>query len=158
MGKEEILSYVMNSPENTNPNVLGSMLDGMGGNNLNRIQLVTGTADNPWGTIDTSALFTAMSNKEATVYAHLSIQQNTRDAILTIIPEETEGWFAFDSTTMQLNSSTASVSVYSIGWDLNGELSYCDYVSGDGNYTDMMSYANQILTEFTIVWHPLSSQ
>ena len=31
MGKEEILSYVMNSPENTNPNVLGSMLDSLGG-------------------------------------------------------------------------------------------------------------------------------
>ena len=29
MGKEEILNYVMNSPENTNPNVLGSMLDGV---------------------------------------------------------------------------------------------------------------------------------
>lgn len=31
MSKEEILNYVMNSPENTNPNVLGNMLDSLGG-------------------------------------------------------------------------------------------------------------------------------
>jgi len=31
MDKNTILNYVMNSPENTNPNVLGSMLNGMGG-------------------------------------------------------------------------------------------------------------------------------
>jgi len=29
MSKEEIINYVMNSPANTNPNVLGSMLDGI---------------------------------------------------------------------------------------------------------------------------------
>ena len=31
MDKDKILDYVMNSPANTNPNVLGSMLEGMSG-------------------------------------------------------------------------------------------------------------------------------
>ena len=31
MTKEQIIDYVMNSPANTNPNVLGSLLDGLGG-------------------------------------------------------------------------------------------------------------------------------
>ena len=31
MGKEQVMDYVMNSPENTNPAVLGNMLDSMGG-------------------------------------------------------------------------------------------------------------------------------
>lgn len=33
MTKEEIIQYVINSPENTNPNVLEGMLDEMGGSN-----------------------------------------------------------------------------------------------------------------------------
>ncbi len=48
MDKDKILDYVMNSPANTNPNVLGSMLEGMGGGDdsfVNKVFFINGTAE-----------------------------------------------------------------------------------------------------------------
>lgn len=43
MNKEDIMNYVMNTPGNTNPNVLGPMLDELGDNRF----IVTFTYDEP---------------------------------------------------------------------------------------------------------------
>ena len=40
MDKQQIIDYVMNSPANTNPNVLGTMLDGIGGDkNIHSVEV-----------------------------------------------------------------------------------------------------------------------
>ena len=54
MTKEEIIDYVINTPENTNKYVLSSMLDelnsGESSGNPNYMENIEGTIENPWGT------------------------------------------------------------------------------------------------------------
>ena len=56
MGKEQVMDYVMNSPENTNPAILGNMLDSMGSgssgseSNINLIHLTREYDDEGYST------------------------------------------------------------------------------------------------------------
>ena len=121
--KEEIISYVMNSPQNTNPNVLKSMMGNMSGGESNTIQLKTIfngelTPDNNsyvYITLDEADYFDVLENH---IYV-FQIKESTNDPIYTgfsTISYYAEGqygdpnYYAFSSDTLyiriQLQNST----------------------------------------------------
>ena len=72
---EEIINSVMQSPENTNPNVLRSQLQnidgGSGDGNPNTQQTIIGTAANPWGDVNYSDLAAALYSGNAHAVMHV---------------------------------------------------------------------------------------
>ena len=68
MDKNDILEYVMKTPENTNPAVLGDMLDQIEGGNPNYVETIEGTLENPWGNYTLNNIWEMLSSNEATMY------------------------------------------------------------------------------------------
>ena len=68
MGKEQVMDYVMNSPENTNPAILGNMLDSMdGGSKVSDIFVVSGEATSP-GTQQNPTILSNVSHTREEIY------------------------------------------------------------------------------------------
>ena len=94
MGKEEILSYVMNSPENTNPNVLGSMLDSLGGG----IEMITLFDDD-----DINSEYIASQYGPAYGRVYINIPVDTVDAGFILVTYEGDHYFGVISNYHQLS-------------------------------------------------------
>jgi len=128
-----------------------------GGGNPNTVQTVTGTVASMWGDIDLDALLTALLNMEATVYAYLNasaIGMGEFRFMIYPFKDGSYGGMYVTASDITPNGSSASVKAYSIFWELDGSLTYYDYVD-NGAYTDATAYASYITTELTVVWHPL---
>lgn len=80
MEKQQIIDYVMNSPANTNPNVLGTMLDGIGGGG---VEMTTVFEDDITLTYDNSDSYIPAQGK----YSNVISSNFTQDGILRLTYE-----------------------------------------------------------------------
>lgn len=122
-------------------------IGGIGGENANRVETVTGTVADMFGDVDVATLKSALESKGASVYL-------TADAsalgMSTIIGDLRYGLVAEGATV-----TSNSVLAYSAIWNDDGTLSSF-YMTTDGTtFTDVSPYASLITTTLTIVWHPL---
>ena len=124
-----------------------SNIGGIGGENANKVETVTGTVADMFGDVDVATLKSALESKGASVYL-------TADAsalgMSTIIGDLRYGLVAEGATV-----TSDSVLAYTAIWNVDGTLSSF-YMTTDGTtFTDISPYASLITTTLTIVWHPL---
>lgn len=153
MDKQDIIKYVMKTPENTNPAVLGDLLDQMGGGNPNYVETVTGTAANPWGDVSLDVLTDAILAGNATVYIKVD------GSALDLGTQEyyvqnrgiADGYLPFGACGFRNNNWMAGLLIYNI---INKGLSTSKILFNNVT-TDLAPYASLIPTEITIIHHPL---
>ena len=130
---------------------LAKVIGGGSGGNPNTVETITGTLDDPWGSVDVAALVTALGNLGVT--ANMTVDGSTLDA----------GTFAAD---VRIKNSNLSFSVANLSGAVAGACeanwSAADgsmlnaYLLVDSTKTDISSYAASIPTSTVIVWHPMS--
>lgn len=95
MNKQEVIDYVMNSPANTNPNVLGTMLDGAGSG---AIEMETVFEDD-----DINLEYITSQYGPAYGRAYINIPVDTVDAGFILVTYEGDHYFGIISNYHQLS-------------------------------------------------------
>lgn len=146
---EEIINSVMQSPENTNPNVLRSQLQNIGGGSgdgdPNTQQTIIGTMANPWGDVSYSELAAALHNGNA----HANIG-NTAE----YFPLLSNNGSSIYTSKASIGATIADFTAAEIKWNDNGSVKYLRLIEDD-QYQDYTAYAAEIQTILTIYWHPM---
>lgn len=154
MTKNDIIKYVMDTPENTNPSVLNSMLEEMesgSGGNSNYVETIEGTLANPWGSVDPAALYAQLQDGEVSVLLNITVPSEGR---ATFLPSPTSDWWWFSAViTYDPDSHVVTQAMY-LEYLVSGELNL-GYLYKDGTATDMSGLAARFPTILTIIHHPL---
>ena len=148
----DLLEYLKHTPENTNLNVVKSMIENGGSSsNPNSIQVVTGTADSIFADVDYSKLCQAVYNKNATVYCECDGSVLGAGIIKTYFKSDEIILYADGGSVSAANNMTQA---FEISYSSNGTLDF--YLMGQNStITNLISYASQIPTTLTIIWHPV---
>ena len=148
----DLLEYLKHTPENTNLNIVKSMIENnSSGSNQNSIQVITSTADAIFADVDYPKLCQAIYNNNATALCESDGS--------VVGAGNTKFYFKSTGITLyadggSINTSNNITMAFYVGFGITGVLA--DYKMGqNGTVTDLISYANQIPTTLTIVWHPV---
>lgn len=153
MSKEKVIEYVMNSPHNTNRAVLEGLLDDIGEDNPNEVQIINSTADNPFNTIDVSVFKTQLENYGAS--AIMTFDASAFGTGNISAPVESKGVYITINGGHTREGDDEFFSGFVIDYNPNGTLKTMQFYN-NGTLSDMSAYASTIPTTLTIVWHPLS--
>ena len=126
---------------------------GGGGENPNTQETVTGTLANPFSTIDTTELRTALLSKQATGYLEINASALGAGTIRAFLTTNANHETIYVSGA-NFGPDLASTSAFYVSWDLDPELQAANMLSS-GNIVDISSYKNNITTSLTVVWTPL---
>ena len=149
----DLLEYLKHTPENTNLNIVKSMIENNGsGSNPNSIQVITSTLDAIFADVDYPKLCRAIYNNNATALCECDG---------SVLGAGTVKFYFKCSNGNELYAEGGSVGVldnitqaFYVSFDSTGTLT--DYKMGqNGTVTNLISYASQIPTTLTIIWHPV---
>lgn len=143
--------------ESANKNNWSRIIDSMaenwsgGGENPNYVQVIPGTADNPWGTVDPETLADALRNNDAT--ATMYVQNGTLGIDVTLSLKANNGtiggYYGFVN-------GDGLYGVYDGVWNEFDGSGLHMFVSGTNTgFVDGSQYMPMLNTRLTIVWHPL---
>lgn len=129
---------------------------GGGGSNPNRVEVIQGTLANPFGGINVSELFLALSNGNASakilIDASVIGVENVPPVFIT---DNDEVGFV---VTGGYGASEVLYEAYIIIWGpVTGNCSMAVIYTGDVG-SDILSYASLIPTTLTIYWHPMPEE
>ena len=135
-------------------NAINNISGGGGGENPNHVQVIPGTADNPWGDVDPGVLAEALKNNDATATMYVQNGVLGVDVTLSLdanrAPGYIHGYYGY------INGDGA-YGVYDGSWDLlkAGAGSHM-FISGTNTgFVDGSQYMPMLNTRLTITWHPL---
>ena len=132
--------------------VASKLAGGGGGGNPNTIQTVSGTAANPFGNIDKVALNAALLSNQATVKMELDFTVLGAGTVSAYIKGVDTSRY---DNAFELSVGDAFVkSAGSMSWDDDGNILML-YMSQGDTSTNIKSYASNVPTSMTIIWHPL---
>ena len=122
-----------------------------GGKSAN-LEIITGTADNPWGDLDVAALRSDIANNNASAKMELTMGGLTIKGNVSIVSGHLTVMGAFYD-----DSPVAIREAYNCDWDaeLGGQMVHL-YSTQGGVSSDMTSYAPAITTILYVIRHPLS--
>lgn len=130
------------------------------GGNPNRVQVIYGTMFNPFGTgqIDIMGLKEALKNNDATVFLEGDASGIGFMEFWSNI-NWSHDWFYASSGFDNPNDHTYTGfvgrwDIYHVGDDYPVEINSLS-VWDNGEYTNAYSYADQIPTKLTVIWHPI---
>lgn len=128
---------------------------GGGGSNPNYVEIISGTAMNPFGdgNLDYySNLAKAIQNKTATVIVHMGTEQILGMDIDMYI--DSAGAATFNGRYAVLRTDTNYMAFYA-QWDKIKKTYHLHMVSKASGFVDGSEYAGVIQTVTTIIWHPM---
>ena len=145
----------MNTPGNTNEQILRLALDDLEGVNPNYEETIEGTLENPWGSVDVAKLHDAIVNQNATIIlsANVSIIMGYDYTLIGYVDD-----YYLDDT---LNMNGANVGLdgntmaYECIWTTSGGYLVDAKAYMVGTVVNLMDKASEISTNIKIVWHPL---
>lgn len=123
-----------------------------GGGNPNRVQTITGTAENPWGDVDAQELAVAM--KEGNASATMKFTSPGGAYEQTLYTTGLNGYIALEGCSINGVEALG----YQAVWDSDtGALTRLFQFDSTNTpqITDLGAYASLITTTLTIIWHPL---
>lgn len=122
---------------------------GGGGGNPNRVQTITGTADNPCAGINAYNLLRALINNNASAVITLSNTSLGIYVTMPIISRET----ALVASTID----SATMTGFDASWDASNETAQANLLVmiNNGHITEGTAHASMITSELVITWHPL---
>ena len=119
--KEEIISYVMHTPGNTNPNVLGSMLEGAGGGGSNFIVHAEANLSDITVTVDKTynEIVETINNNKIPIMIATAYNMTMVGNLYNFYIDEDEGYInfqviSFESPTGDTPQPIVGIRVYSI--------------------------------------------
>lgn len=123
---------------------------GGGEGNPNRVVIIQGTVQNPWGNLVPNDIKTLIENDEATALMTITLGEQVGQAYLQagndgfIVSSATQGG---DSGFLTLRV-TWQLGVLQNFWTMQG-------ANGAYQYQNLVSMASQCPTQLKIIWHPL---
>ena len=121
-----------------------------GDGNPNTTQTITGTLDDPWGSVDLAELVTALGSNGATVTLTMDASALSAGTYMSDILLRSN---KLDFSFAQLTFGTGGA--VNVSWDAStGALTLCK-VLRDDVVSDLTDYASSVTTSAVIVWHPL---
>ena len=135
MEKQEVIDYVMNTPMNTNPRILGQMLDELGGGSSEPVVIMFREVDDPGSTpvytCDTTFEETlALVEKGCVNALSIPVSENVVKTAYTV------GYFSdnfIDFVSMPNKSSSTDISVHQLTYNANGTIEFSGFYLQEGS-------------------------
>ena len=135
--------------------VARKLSSGSGGGNPNTVKTITGTVASPWGNIDTSELYTAIANGNATAKIIIDGSAVGAGNIEAFFNARNDFIFFNGGNIGSTGEYATRVGAYVVSYNaINGELMTMD-MAQNGTVASMVSYASMLPTSLTVIYHPL---
>ena len=160
MNTEDIINYILRTPENINPNILRGMLDKVA-TNPNTLVTISGTVANPWGEMtveEIQALHDDILNHQAT--ALYSFGDELLVSVIALPgsePDEIPPRFQISGVGIQeLDDTIEVLAGAAVVYSKSGAL-MSSFLCFDNVWTNTYESANLSEANLIIIHHPLSN-